>query len=168
MPPIAANHPCIDQAIERGLVSRESVYGPSRPTATVEKKPRRKTPEVRTQSRGGWSIRLKLACRVVSEANRRDHWTVAARRAEIQAEALVKALDGAGLTDHHPPLPVLITFTRIGRQTLDTDNLARAFKALRDRLAEWIGVDDGDVRVEWQYVQIQGEPGVTVAIASRT
>ncbi len=43
-------------------------------TATMTKK--RATPDVRTRSTGRWSITIVLPCRVISEANRRDHWSV--------------------------------------------------------------------------------------------
>jgi hypothetical protein len=102
---------------------------------------------------------------VVSEANRRDHWTVVRRRVEIQAEALARALADAGLTNHRPPLPVRVVFTHVGKTELDDDNLARAFKALRDHVAKWLGVDDADPLVTWMYHQTAGPtPGVVVTI----
>lgn len=49
---------------------------------------------------------------------------------------------------------------------LDTDNLAGAMKPLRDALAAWLGLDDGDPRVHWRYTQVQtaGPEGTTVAV----
>lgn len=130
---------------------------------------KRKAPDVRTKSRGGWSITLTLACAVTSEANSRSHWTVKLRRKEIQCEALAKALRGAVLSEHTPPLPVRVTWTRIGRQLQDDDNLANSFKGLRDALAKWLQVDDGDTgSVSWAYRQESGEPGVVVRIENRT
>lgn len=167
------NHPCIIQAIERGLIRPEdlkpaSIVTPGAATTTKPSpSPKRKPPSVSTTTAGHWSITLTLACRVVSEANRRDHWSVQRRRSEMQAAALHKALEGAGLTHHKPPLPLSVTWTRIGRQTLDDDNLARAFKSLRDRLADWIGIDDGDDRLTWNYEQRAGEPGVELELRSR-
>ena len=48
----------------------------------------------------------------------------------------------------------------------DTDNLGIALKPVRDALAEWIGVDDGDYRVSWEHDQTltRGTPGVCVVI----
>ncbi len=163
------SHPCIQQAIERGLIRPDDLNPrtPASPnTTTTKPAPKRKSPEVRTASTGRWSICLTLGCRVVSEANRRDHWSVQRRRAELQAAALRKALNDAGLTNHTPPLPLSITWTRSGRQQLDDDNLARAFKSLRDRLAEWLRVDDGSDLLTWTYEQESGEPGVRVTIGS--
>jgi hypothetical protein len=39
---------------------------------------------------------------------------------------------------------------------LDGDNLQSAFKATRDGVADWLGVDDGDPRLDWQYRQRKG------------
>jgi hypothetical protein len=164
---IPADHPCIAQALERGLISREQLGLPPLPPPAPPTS-RSRPVAVATPEPGRWSITLKLPCRVLSEANRRDHWAVAHRRAKQQADALHAALEAAGLTDHRPPLPLIVTWTRTGRKTLDDDNLQRAFKALRDRLAEWIGCDDGDERITWKYTQRQGTPGVTVMIEPRT
>ena len=49
-----------------------------------------------------------------------------------------------------------ITLTRIAPRTLDDDNLAAGFKATRDRVADWLGVDDGDKRLTWRYAQERG------------
>ncbi|MBA4187758.1 MAG: hypothetical protein C0467_07040 [Planctomycetaceae bacterium] len=167
---IPLNHPAIIQAIERGLI-RATDLNPApvvTPTTPTKPTPKRKAPSVSTTTAARWSITLTLACRVVSEANRRDHWSVQRRRSEMQAAALHKALEGAGLSHHTPPLPLSVTWARIGRQTLDDDNLSRAFKSLRDRLADWIGIDDGDDRIDWHYQQRAGEPGVELTIGSRT
>jgi hypothetical protein len=43
---------------------------------------------------------------------------------------------------------------------LDGDNLQSGFKAVRDGVADWLGVDDGDKRIDWQYGQRSG--GVNV------
>jgi Holliday junction resolvase RusA-like endonuclease len=139
--------------------------------AGVAPKPKRPPPDVRTRSSGRWSITLTLACRVVSEANRsrNDHWVVKKRRGDAQREALANALRDAGLTDHTVPLPVLVTWVRVGRQVMDTDNLAGSAKALRDAMAKWIGVDDGDTdSVKWSYEQRSGDAGVEVRIENLT
>lgn len=48
----------------------------------------------------------------------------------------------------------------------DDDNLAGALKPVRDELAEWLEVDDGDRRVLWECDQTltHGTPGVCVVI----
>lgn len=52
------------------------------------------------------------------------------------------------------------------RRELDTDNLQGSLKPLRDQIAQWLGVDDADSRVTWEYGQvlIKGKPGVIVRI----
>ena len=64
-----------------------------------------------------------------------------------------------------------VTMTRIGPRALDDDNLAYACKAARDRVAKWLGVDDGDTkRVTWSYAQEKGKPreyAVRIEIARR-
>lgn len=133
--------------------------------ATTKKQ---KQPNVRTTSTRRWSLTLTLPCRVISEANRRDHWTVQRRRTEIQIDALTRSIEDAGLTDHLTPLPVVVTWVRVGPgKQLDDDNLARAFKALRDALAKWLDVDDGSPLVNWRYEQRAGEAGVMVTIEGR-
>ena len=129
---------------------------------------KRKPPCARSKRVGQWSIILTLSCRVKSEANSRDHWTVKRRRAEIQSDALYLALAGSGLTSHQPPLPVVVTWRRIGWQEMDDDNLRSAFKSLRDAIAKWLGCDDGDrAAVEWRYEDVPGEPGVVVTVHSK-
>ncbi len=93
--------------------------------------------------------------RLVSEANRREHWAVQRRRKIEQQQhvalAFFAALKGRRL---HVSMPCLVTLTRVGAKTLDSDNLANSFKAVQDAIAQKLGVDDGDVsRVRWVYEQ---------------
>lgn len=44
------------------------------------------------------------------------------------------------------------------QRVLDDDNLASGFKATRDGVADWLGVDDGDKRLTWRYAQEKGAP----------
>ena len=41
---------------------------------------------------------------------------------------------------------------------LDTDNLAGGFKAVRDGIADWLGINDGDKAITWNYTQERGQP----------
>jgi len=119
-----------------------------------------------------WTITLRPACRVVSEANRRDHWGVAQKRAKAQKDAvsvawLLSPLRRPEFPRHQVvPLPCTVLLEHVG-PTMDDDNLRRAFKAIRDQLAALIGVDDGDPRVKWDYWQRTGEPGVRIVIEPR-
>lgn len=94
---------------------------------------------------------LLLSIKTISEANSRDHWTKRRKRFRAQAWELYWAWRSAN--PQIPPLPLVVTLTRIGPRTLDSDNLAGSFKGIRDQLATLIGVDDGDPRVEWRYLQ---------------
>jgi hypothetical protein len=66
-----------------------------------------------------------------------------------------------------PPLPLLITITRIGPRRLDDDNLAAACKYVRDEIARAVGVDDGSDQYTWRYEQRKGKYGIEVEITSR-
>ena len=56
-------------------------------------------------------------------------------------------------------LPVTVVLTRIAPRRLDGDNLQSGFKAVRDGVADWLGVDDGSSLVDWQYFQRSGKAG---------
>lgn len=50
--------------------------------------------------------------------------------------------------------PVRVDLHRAGKRLLDDDNLAFAFKAVRDVVAEFVGIDDGNTKlVRWGYSQ---------------
>ncbi|MBU6231397.1 hypothetical protein KGP36_01910 [Patescibacteria group bacterium] len=49
--------------------------------------------------------------------------------------------------------PCTVTLTRFGPRRLDDDNLAGSFKAVRDRIAQLMGIDDGSPLVSWVYKQ---------------
>jgi len=67
-----------------------------------------------------------------------------------------------------PKPPVTVTFTRRSARVMDDDNLRMAMKAIRDTIAELLGVDDGDASVRWEYAQDKpgrGGARVTVRLA---
>lgn len=57
-----------------------------------------------------------------------------------------------------------VEFIRRSQKRLDTDNLAFAFKAMRDSVAWTLGVDDNDPRIIWNYEQITGKPYGTIVL----
>ena len=58
-----------------------------------------------------------------------------------------------------------VMLVAVRQKRLDDDNLAGGFKALRDAIAESLGIDDGDERVEWIYrQQIGPKPHGTIVI----
>jgi hypothetical protein len=105
-----------------------------------------------------------IPIRTWSEANQRVHWAKRARRARSQREA-ARLLVQAALVPLPPWNPLragdrkfTIWLTRIAPRELDSDNLAGALKAVRDGVADALGMDDGDPRLEWHYAQRKGKP----------
>lgn len=109
-------------------------------------------------------VRLRFPAYLVSEANKKDHRQVAATRTRKLRADLWLFLGPKRL----PPLPVTVRLTRWSPdpQRLDDDNLARAFKAVRDEVACKLGINDADPRVSWRYAQGGGkrhEVGIDVS-----
>ena len=84
-------------------------------------------------------------------ANARWNWREKARRVKSMRRT-------ARLVVIPHALPVVVTLTRIAPRPMDDDNLAHAFKAIRDGIADRLDVDDRDPRVQWRYGQERGEP----------
>jgi len=102
----------------------------------------------------GCDIKLKLPIRTVSELNKREHWAKTHRRRAAQRKQVWAELYGK----KSPGLPCDVWLTRIAPREFDAgDNLPASFKAIRDQIAKWIGVDDRDKRVTWRYNQRKGE-----------
>jgi hypothetical protein len=115
----------------------------------------------------GWAVELTLPTVVVSEMNRRDFWAVRRKRFKTQADTLRAVLYEAGLQRWLRPGAVAVTLTHVGRR-MDSDNLAGAFKGLRDALADYMLADDGDdAQATWAYRQEAGTPGVKVRVEGR-
>lgn len=100
---------------------------------------------------------VRIPVRLVSEANTREVWQAKSRRAKAQRQAARKAMGG---DVKGPPPPYVIEIIRIGPRKLDSDNLAGSAKAVRDGVAEWLGIDDGDERLTWLYGQRSEGAGV--------
>ena len=93
------------------------------------------------------------------------------RRAMIRLKMDQKAATKICLRDARtqplPPMPLLVTITRVGPRRLDDDNLDAACKYVRDQIAAHVGVDDGSDQYTWQYKQRIGKYGVDVEITTR-
>lgn len=83
-----------------------------------------------------------------------------------QREALLSAIAIAPIALSVVDFPLQATWIRVGSRKQDDDNLRGAFKALRDALAELLGVDDGDQRVAWGYDQEAGAAGVRLVVSN--
>ena len=105
-------------------------------------------------------ISFELPIHIVSEANKREHWAVKAKRVKEQrglVAAKVKS-EGGDTLESHPWLRVILT--RIAPRMLDGDNLQGAMKAMRDGIADVICVNknDRDTRITWGYRQEKRKP----------
>ncbi len=96
--------------------------------------------------------------------NKRMHWRALASLKKGQRRAARMATDEVAL----PPGQLTVTITRHGPVPLDDDNLQGACKAVRDGIADSVGVDDGSDLYVWQYRQEVGPYGVTVEVKSRS
>lgn len=107
-----------------------------------------------------------MPLRLVSEANAHEHWRARQKRAKEQRTlarmTLIRELRSAKFE-----LPIRVTLTRIAPNRLDSDNLAGSGKHVRDGVADALGVNDRDDRVEWIVQQERGAPrtyGVRVRV----
>lgn len=113
------------------------------------------TPELLRQARAiAWAdehpslMRVEApGLRLVSEANSRGHWTKGAGRAHAARAVAFSSLER--VTTDRPIGRLIIVMTRIGPKGLDSDNLARSCKSLRDGVADWLERDDGDSSLTW-------------------
>jgi hypothetical protein len=109
-------------------------------------------------------INVLLPIKTVSLLNKREHFMARAARAKIHRSTAYIMLKAWGKP---PELPVTVTMTRLGVKLIDTDNCSSCFKNVRDGIADWLGVDDGDSRVTWvpaQRLAKNCEYGVVVEI----
>jgi hypothetical protein len=136
----------------------------------------KEAPAAITLSAGPPQHRLELHALVpiktvsLNQSGRQTHWGQRARRAKKEREAVGWALKP--YTQHRLLVPCAVTLMRIAPSGgLDSDNLAGSFKATRDAVAEWLGVDDADPRVTWAYTQgrssAKGVRGYAVSIVMR-
>lgn len=118
-----------------------------------------------------WSFDLP-GMRLVNPTNEHAHWCIRHKRASQQRYA-ARVATGA-YVGHKPAIAVqrgtvrlVVTITRLGKGTLDSDSLPPSAKHVRDGIADALGVDDGDeTRVTWQYRQERArEWGVRVEVS---
>ena len=100
------------------------------------------------------AIEVKLPIQTKSELNMREHWAAKASRVKKQKEVTKAMLHNHLVGQDFDNCNIKVVFTRLGARKLDTgDNLASAFKAIRDAIASMIGIDDADCCYEWVYQQ---------------
>lgn len=92
--------------------------------------------------------------------NDRECWQARQRRVKKQRQAVAWVLKSAT----RPDIPCSVLLTRIAPSSgLDDDGLVGSLKAIRDQVAEWLGVDDKHRdQVRYRYAQCRGEWGVCI------
>lgn len=97
---------------------------------------------------------MRFDIKTVSEANTREHWAAKNKRKKAQQEEFSWRWKHWKLSGRPAvTFPCAITFTRYSCNVLDSDNLAGAFKHVRDQLAIEIGIDDGSDKIKFEYKQ---------------
>lgn len=110
-------------------------------------------------------IEFTVPLRTVSGLNVREHHMARHRRVKAEREAVAWKLGAK----RDVPLPAVVTLTRVApSRGLDDDNLRGALKGCRDQVAAWLGVDDRDPLVQWNYGQERGEWSVRVEVSPCT
>ena len=99
--------------------------------------------------------------RLKSRANSRVCWQ--AQMAESKRQKKIGHTLGLALGR---TAPKVVLMTRVAPRDLDDDNLATAFKSIRDGLAAAWGVDDSPAGpVVWRYSQERGDYAITVRVS---
>lgn len=104
----------------------------------------------------------------------REHWAVKSRRAKTHGNATrwaligAKTLPWAGNIQVSGPRTINVCLVRLfeGRSKLmDDDGLSAAFKHVRDAVAAYLGIDDGDPRIRFTYAQARGAAAVRIELS---
>lgn len=109
---------------------------------------------------------IRVEIRTVPGLNAREHWRARARRVKAERKAVGWVLGGKP----KPVTPCAVLLTRVAPSAgVDDDNLAGALKAVRDQVAEWLGVDDKrrDL-VRYVYAQRRGPWAVEIEFGQMT
>lgn len=110
---------------------------------------------------------VALGMPLPSAANLREHKFARARRVKRQRAAGYALTLSATTREERAALlvdGVVVTLTRQSPRALDDDNLASAFKAVRDGVADALDIDDRDPRVAWRTVQVRGPVAVRIRL----
>lgn len=117
-------------------------------------------------------MKVEIPYRLGSPANAQSGSSRLAQAGRKAKERKLGLLAVAGNREAVPVLPVTVTIVRIAPRALDDDNLAYAAKAIRDGIADALGVRDNDLRVSWRYEQRKPakgcKPAVEIRVEART
>jgi hypothetical protein len=102
---------------------------------------------------------VTIPIRVVPEVNQRGGWQrrFFSRTKPHKEIVFLACRTTFGATP--PKLPLVIKMTRISPGMLDDDNAVGAMKAVRDSVAQYLGINDRDNRVKWLVGQEKGKRG---------
>lgn len=95
-------------------------------------------------------MKVRIPLRLVSSPNLREHWAVKSKRNKSEMATVGWYLRSE---PDRFDLPCRVTITRLGPKPFDRDNNVAAMKATQDAIAEWLGADDSDPRIQWRYAQ---------------
>ena len=98
------------------------------------------------------TIVIHIPIKLASVANLREHWAKKHKRAKSQRQAAALFTR----MNRREWMPSLISLTRhysARGKEMDSDNLQRACKSVRDGVADGLGILDNDPRVRWEYGQ---------------
>lgn len=145
-----------------GVYVRERPRGDERVCVACELVTRQKK-----KLRGGVCIPIP-GLRTISEANAHEHWRTRAARAKHQKHAVTLVLRASVAHLMMVAAPLVVTLTRIAPSNgLDSDNMVGSQKHVRDAVADVLGVNDKDPRVEWRVEQRKGPWAVEIQISAR-
>lgn len=132
---------------------------------------------------GAPHIELRLPLRTVNALNRREHWAQRAKRAKAERRlawgSVLEWFQSRAMVTPDTQFvrnvwvgrigdPLVVTLTREGVRLMDGDGLQASFKAIRDGVADALGVNDNDPRVTWRYEQRKAKQyGVVIRIEPR-
>ncbi len=115
---------------------------------------------------------VAIPMKLPSTANLREFWATKAKRNKSQRAAVALAMKArrqsmlevvAHLTRG---LSLEVTLCRVSPRELDDDNLASAFKSVRDEVARQLGIDDRSKQVAWRCIQATGPAMVMITIGA--
>lgn len=110
---------------------------------------------------------VQLPVRIRSVANLREHWGACAKRSSDHKSAVTAVLNTTRWAPSVREADVIfdVTLVRYGAKSMDDDNLAGGFKAVRDAVAHYLDVDDGGPLIRFEYRQVTPSPyGIAIRI----
>ena len=103
---------------------------------------------------------ITVPLKTTGSLNSRELWQVRSSRVKKERKTVAWALVGQA----RPRIPCSVRLTRVAPSAgVDDDNLSGSLKAVRDQVAEWLGIDDRHRnQVRYVYAQKRGPWGVTI------